>query len=74
MTNSFESFSNKTEDNTDFGLHGIYNSKNVIIEAKMACEISKQNILDHFADVGKMVEIGSGATILNRKRVIQNYF
>lgn len=28
----------------------------------MACKISKQNILDHFADVSKMVEIGSCAT------------
>ena len=29
--------------------------------AKIACETSGFNISDHFADVGKMVSIGSGA-------------
>lgn len=33
----------------------------VIDRAKLACEKSGYSILDHFADVGKMVEIGSGA-------------
>ena len=37
------------------------NFQNVISKAKTACEVSKQNIADHFADVGKMVDIGSGA-------------
>ena len=37
------------------------NFQNVISKAKTACEISNQNISDHFADVGKMVDIGSGA-------------
>jgi DNA-damage-inducible protein D len=33
----------------------------VISKAKTACEISGESIEDHFADVGKMVSIGSGA-------------
>ena len=35
--------------------------ENVVIKAKMACENSNINIVDHFANVGKMVRIGSGA-------------
>lgn len=34
---------------------------NVISKAKDACENSGINVLDHFADVSKMVELGSGA-------------
>ncbi|MEG0086964.1 MAG: DNA damage-inducible protein D [Niameybacter sp.] len=37
------------------------NFKKVIDKAKKACENSDINVLDHFADVGKMVELGSGA-------------
>ncbi len=33
----------------------------VIEKAKIACKNSNYSILDHFADVGKMVSIGSGA-------------
>lgn len=33
----------------------------VIDKAKIACENSNSNILDHFVDVNNMVEIGSGA-------------
>ncbi len=32
----------------------------VVDKAKVACGNAEQNILDHFLDVGKMVEIGSG--------------
>ena len=35
--------------------------KNVVQKAKEACQNSGYNIDDHFSDVGKMVEIGSGA-------------
>lgn len=72
LVNDFESASNKTEENIEFwyardlqqllGYSKWVNFKNVIIKAKTACEISEQNILDHFADVGKMVQIGSGAS------------
>ncbi len=34
---------------------------NVINKAKLACKLSENNIDDHFADVGKMVSIGSNA-------------
>ena len=33
----------------------------VIDKAKTACTNAKQEVLDHFADVGKMVDVGSGA-------------
>lgn len=72
LTNNFESFSNKTEDGVSFwfardlqqllGYSKWDNFKNVIFKAKTACEVSEQEVSDHFADVGKMVQIGSGAT------------
>jgi DNA-damage-inducible protein D len=72
LTSNFESASHKTEDGVSFwfardlqqllGYTKWDNFKNVIFKAKTACEISGQNIFDHFADVGKMVQIGSGAT------------
>jgi DNA-damage-inducible protein D len=34
----------------------------VILKAKTACELSEQSIVDHFVDINKMVQIGSGAT------------
>ena len=37
------------------------NFLSVIDKAKIACKLSNNNINDHFADIGKMVEIGSGA-------------
>jgi DNA-damage-inducible protein D len=33
----------------------------VIDKAKIACETSTQKVLDHFVDVNKMVDVGSGA-------------
>ena len=33
----------------------------VIERAKTACEASGFNVFDHFANIGKMVELGSGA-------------
>ena len=37
------------------------NFLNVIDKAKKACENADSNVSDHFADVGKMVVVGSGA-------------
>ena len=37
------------------------NFKKVIDKAKIACNNSNINVPDHFADVGKMVQLGTGA-------------
>jgi len=37
------------------------NFLNVVSKAKTACELSEPPISDHFADVSKMVELGSGS-------------
>ena len=42
--------------------------ENVINKAKLACENSNIQVNDHFADVGKMVDIGS-----NTKRITKDY-
>ena len=72
LTNNFESFANKSDDGVEFWLardlqsllgYGKWdNFKNVISKAKTACEVSGQIVADHFPDVGKMVDIGSGTT------------
>jgi len=71
LTANFESYAHKTEQDVEFwfardlqqllGYEKWDNFLNVISKAKTACEISKHNISDHFADVGKKVSIGSGA-------------
>ncbi len=71
LTENFEDFLHKTDEGVEFWLardlqhllgYGKWdNFHNVISKAKTACEVSGQNISDHFADVGKMVDIGSGA-------------
>ncbi|HWD88629.1 MAG TPA: DNA damage-inducible protein D [Mucilaginibacter sp.] len=50
-----------------FGYSKWANFLNVIDKAKKACENAGANLSDHFADVGKMVEVGSGA-----KRELEN--
>lgn len=37
------------------------NFEGVIEKAKFACEKAKQKVFDHFADAGKMVDLGSGS-------------
>lgn len=71
LTNNFESHANQTEEGIEFWLardlqHLLGYTKwdnfvGVIFKAKTACEISGESVEDHFADVGKMVSIGSGA-------------
>ncbi len=71
MTESFEGHAQETENGIEYWLardlqHLLGYTKwnnflNVISKAKTACELSKHAILDHFADVGKMVGLGSGS-------------
>lgn len=71
LMKNFEQFSNKTQEGIEFwlardlqhllGYTKWDNFQNVISKAKTACDVSGQNVPDHFADIGKMVEIGSGA-------------
>jgi len=37
------------------------NFLNVLSKAKTACDVSGREVSDHFADVGKMVDLGSGS-------------
>lgn len=71
MTDSFEGHAQETENGIEYGLardlqHLLGYTKwdnflNVISKAKTACELSGRTIPDHFADVGKMVGLGSGS-------------
>lgn len=71
LTNNFESFAYKTDDGVEFwlardlqhllGYSKWENFQNVISKAKTACELSGQNILDHFPDVRKTIEMPKGA-------------
>lgn len=71
LTATFEGHAQQTENGVEFWLardlqhllgYGKWdNFVSVISKAKTACEISGHGIVDHFADVGKMVELGSGS-------------
>ncbi|WP_072680709.1 DNA damage-inducible protein D [Arcobacter sp. LA11] len=71
LTNNFESVSNQTEDRVSFwfardlqqllGYTKWDNFKNVIFKAKTACEVSGQEVEDHFADVGKTIQMPKNA-------------
>lgn len=71
MTESFEGHAQETENGVEYWLardvqHLLGYSKwdnflNVISKARTACDVSGHHVTDHFADVGKMVELGSGS-------------
>lgn len=71
MTESFEGHAQETENGIEYWLardiqHLLGYTKwenflNVISRAKTACEVSGHNVPDHFPDVRKMVELGSGS-------------
>ena len=71
LTGEFESHAQKTGDNLEFwfardlqfllGYSKWENFTNVITKAKTACEVSGYQVDDHFPDIRKMVDIGSGA-------------
>ena len=47
--------------------------ENVINKSKLACEKSNINIDDHFANVGKMVDIGSNTKIETKDYRLSRY-
>ncbi len=71
LTETFEGHAQQTENGTEYWLArdlqhllGYSEWRNfvaVVGKAKTACEVSGQNIPDHFVDVNKMVELGSGS-------------
>jgi DNA-damage-inducible protein D len=72
MTETFEGHAQHTEAGVEFwlardlqfllGYTKWDNFQNVLTKAKTACDVAGHEVADHFADVGKMVELGSGAT------------
>ncbi len=72
LADNFENHSQTTESGIEFwfardiqhllGYSKWDNFNNVVNKAKTSCEVSDNQILDHFADVGKMVKIGSGTS------------
>jgi DNA-damage-inducible protein D len=71
LTATFEGHAQQTENGGEYWLardlqHLLGYSKwdnflGVVSKAKTACEVSGRTVADHFADVGKMVELGSGS-------------
>ncbi len=71
LTTTFEGHAQQTEDGVEYWLdrdlqHLLGYAKwdnflNAISKAKTACEVSGHQVSDHFADVGKMVDLGSGS-------------
>ncbi len=71
LTDTFQEHSHTTENGIEFwfardiqhllGYTEWRNFTNVITKAKTSCEVSGNNIFDHFVDINKMVTIGSGA-------------
>jgi DNA-damage-inducible protein D len=71
LTDSFESHAQQTENGVEFWLardiqHLLGYSKwenflNVVSKARTACEVSGHQVQDHFPDVRKMVDLGSGS-------------
>jgi DNA-damage-inducible protein D len=71
LTVTFEGHAQQTESGVEYWLardiqHLLGYSKwenflNVLSKAKTACEMSNHEVADHFADVRKMVELGSGS-------------
>ena len=71
LTETFEGHAQQTDSGVEYwlardlqvllGYANWVNFLNVISKAKTACEVSGHNPGDHFADVSKMVELGSGS-------------
>ena len=74
LTNDFEDHSQTTDNGIEFwfardiqhllGYSEWRNFNKVILKAKTSCEASGNLISDHFVDVNKMVDLGSGSVRL----------
>lgn len=71
LTETFEGHAQQTENGVEYwlardlqyllGYAKWDNFMNAIAKAKTACEVSGHAVANHFADVGKMVDLGSGS-------------
>lgn len=71
LTTTFEAHAQQTETGVEYwlardlqhllGYSEWRNFTAVITKAKTACEVSGHDVPDHFVDVNKMVELGSGS-------------
>jgi len=71
FTNNFENHSHTTENEIEFwfardlqhllGYSKWENFTNVIVKAKISCEVTDNDVLDHFPDIRKKVRLGSGS-------------
>lgn len=71
LTDTFQAHAKQTDNGIEFwlardlqhllGYNKWENFVNVINKAKTSCEISGHDVLDHFPDVRKMVQLGSGS-------------
>jgi DNA-damage-inducible protein D len=71
LTDTFEGHAQQTDTGTEYwlardvqqllGYAKWENFQAVLIKAKTACEVSEHQVSDHFADVRKMVSLGSGS-------------
>ncbi|MFA5917771.1 MAG: DNA damage-inducible protein D [Candidatus Gracilibacteria bacterium] len=71
LTNTFESFANKMDNGIEFwfardlqhllGYTEWRNFLNIVSKAKTSLETSNENIIDHFVDINKMVNLGLGS-------------
>jgi DNA-damage-inducible protein D len=71
LTQTFEGHAQQTDTGVEYwlardlqyllGYSKWDNFLNVIAKARTACELSGHEVANHFADVGKMVELGSGS-------------
>jgi len=71
LTQTFEGHAQQTEGGVEYwlardlqqllGYTKWDNFLNVVSKAKTACDVSGHEVADHFADVGKMVDLGSGS-------------
>lgn len=71
LSNTFEDHSRTTSTGIEFwfardlqhllGYTEWRNFQKVIVKAKISCEVSGNNVADHFVDANKMVQLGSGS-------------